>query len=61
MQSGTDPTKHHVAILPAPHVARVMGKQAVQILDGIGAPEGLVESPVDTKGGEAARSRRASD
>src|SRR5258708_6679208 len=52
MQDRTDPAKQHMPILPALDVARVVGHQAVQVLDRIGAPERPVERAVDAELGD---------
>src|SRR6266705_4201092 len=49
MQGRTDPAKQHVTILPALHVSRVVGNQAVQVLDWVGATQSPVECPIDAE------------
>ena len=43
------PAQEHMAIAPALHVARVMGDQAIEVLDWIGGSQRPIERPVDAK------------
>ncbi len=55
-QRGADPAKHHLAIAPALHVARVVSDRAVQVLNRVGAEKRQVERAAGrTLRSEAAR------
>src|SRR5712692_5607612 len=49
MQGRADPAKQHVTILPALHVSRVVGNQAVYVLESVDDTQSPVECLVDTE------------